>query len=142
MAYCTLDDIRDMMDEEEIIRYTDDHDQGIINTNATDKAISGADAYIDSLIASRYSVPVLPVPDIILGYAVDIAIYKIYTRRGRAAPEGIRNKYDDAVKWLEKVAAGKAKIPGIASAPSGSSGDSVSIDSSDRKFSRDSLKGF
>ena len=139
MPYCTLDDIKAMMDEDEIIRYTDDYDAGLVNTSVTDKAIAGADALIDSHIAARYSVPVSPVPDIIAGLAVDIAIYRIYSRRSQA-PDDIRQKYDDAVRYLEKAAAGKVIIPGADSAPAGKGDDAVTITSA-RIFSRDSMKG-
>jgi len=141
MAYCTLDDIKDMMDAEEIIRFTDDADAGVVNTSVTDKAIAGADALIDSHIGTRYTVPVSPVPDIIVDLASDIAIYKIYSRRS-GAPDEIRQKYDDAVKYLEKVAAGKIIIPDATSAPTSSSNDAVIITSSDKIFSRDKMKGF
>lgn len=141
MTYCTLDDIRDMMDEDEIIRYTDDYDQGIVNTSVTDKAIAGAGALIDSHLATRLSVPVSPVPDIIKDLAVDIAIYKICSRRSQA-PEEIRTKYDDAVKYLEKAAAGKIAIPGAVSAPDSMSNDGVSMSTSTRIFSRDKMNGF
>lgn len=141
MPYCTLNDIQDMMDEDEIIRFTDDDGSGVVNTDVTDKAISGADALIDSYLAARYAVPIAPVPDILLDIAVDIAIYKISSRRSQA-PEEIRTKYDDAVKWLIKVAAGTVKIPSAASAPSDQSNDAPVITTSPRIFSRDSLKGF
>ncbi|MBU1193967.1 MAG: DUF1320 domain-containing protein [Proteobacteria bacterium] len=141
MAYCTLNDIQDMMDEDEIIRFTDDTGAGTINTDVTDKAISGADALIDSYLASRYSVPVTPVPDILLNFAVDIAIYKICSRRSQA-PEEVRTKYEDAIKWLEKVASGKVKISSAASAPASQSNDGPVITTSPRIFSRDSLRGF
>jgi phage gp36-like protein len=141
MAYCTLTDIKDMMDEDEIIRFTDDADAGVVNTSVTDKAIKGADALIDSHIASRYSVPVSPVPDIIAELACDIAIYKICSRRSQA-PEEIRLKYDDAVKHLGKIAAGKVLIPAATSASESASDDAVIITSGTRKFSRDSMDGF
>jgi len=141
MAYCTLDDIKDMMDEDEIIRFTDDADAGVVNTSVTDKAIAGADALIDSHIGSRYSVPVDPVPDIIVDLACDIAIYKLYSRRS-AAPDEIRQKYEDAVKYLEKVAAGKIIIPDATAASTSASNDAVIITASDKIFSRDTMEGF
>jgi len=141
MPYCTLEDILDSMDEDEVIGYTDDADTGSVNTEATDKAIAGADALIDAHIASKYGIPLSPVPDIINSLAVDIAIYKISSRRG-GAPEGIRKKYEDAVKFLEKVSSGKVHIPGAASAPITSSNGSVKLTSDPRIFTRDTMGGF
>lgn len=141
MGYCDLDDIRDGMDEEEIIRYTDDYDTGLVNTSVTDKAIEGAGAMIDAHLATRLTVPVDPVPDILRELAVDIAIYKICSRRSQA-PEEIRVKYEDAIRFLEKVASGKTTIPGASAAPASRSNDRVSMSGSDRIFSRDKMKGF
>lgn len=139
--YCTLTDILDMMDEAEIIRYTDDTDTGLVNTDVTDKAILGAGALIDSHLAVRYTVPVSPVPDIVVELAVDIAIYKICSRRGQS-PEEIRKKYEDAIKYLEKVASGKIVLSGAAAAPSGAGSDAVTITTSPRIFSRDTMTEF
>jgi phage gp36-like protein len=141
MPYCTLDDIKAGMDEDEIIRYTDDSDTGAIDTGATDKAIARADALIDAHIAARYTVPVTPVPDMLNAIAVDIVIYQIYSRRGQA-PDEIRTKYDDAVKFLEKVSAGRVILPMAASAPESRSSGTVAISTSPRIFSRDTMKGF
>lgn len=139
--YCTLDDILAMIDEEDVISYTDDVGSGVMATRVTDKAISGADALINSYLAKRYNVPVDPVPEIIVELAVDIAIYKICSRRSQA-PEERRQKYDDAVKYLDKIASGKAVLPGAALVPASSSSGVVNITSGPRIFGRDSLKGF
>ena len=141
MPYCTLEDILDSMDENDVILHTDDADTGAVNTDATDKAIAGADALIDAHIASKYSIPLSPVPDIINSLAVDIAIYKISSRRG-AVPEEIRTKYSDAVKFLEKVATGKVVLPGAASAPATASTGAVKISSDTRIFTRNTMGGF
>ena len=141
MGYCTISDILDMMDEDEVIRYTDDAGAGVINTDVTDKAMTAADALIDSHLAVRYSVPLAPVPDLVRDLAVDIAIYKIHTHRP-GIPDEVRTKYDDAVKYLEKAASGKIIIPGAAAAPDGESSGSVAITGPSRIFSRDSLKEF
>jgi len=62
MAYCVLGDILDNLDEAELIRYTDDEDEGVVNTDVVDDAIAGAGALIDSYLAARHTVPVSPVP--------------------------------------------------------------------------------
>lgn len=141
MPYCTLDDILGGIDEEDVVSYTDDFDTGLVNMANVDKAILGADALIDSFVARRYTVPVDPVTDMIRELAVDIAIYKICSRRSQA-PEERRQKYDDAVKYLEKIASGKAVLPEAASAPAGSSDHAVSVSSNTRVFSRESMKGY
>lgn len=141
MVYCTLDDIYGSIDAQDVIDYTDDEDTGAVNMIRVDQAIAGAGALIDSHMGGRYVVPLNPVPDMILELAVDIAIYKIASRRGKA-PEGRREKFDDAVKLLEKIAAGKAVVPGAASAATESGNHPVKITSAGKVFSRESLKGW
>jgi len=141
MPYCSQNDILGSMDEEDLIRYTDDFDTGIPNAEAVAKAIAGADALINAHIASRYLTPLSPVPDIVNSLAVDIAIYKISSRRG-GAPEENRIKYDDAVKFLEKVSTGKVILAQAVSAPSSVSDDGVKITSDPRIFTRDDMGGF
>ena len=141
MGYCTLTDILGSIDEADVIAYTDDDASGLVDTDNVQKAIAGADAFIDAYIAGRYSVPVNPVPDMLRDLAVDIAVYKICSRRSQT-PEERRQKYEDAERFLSKVAAGKAILPGAAASSVGSSDNTVNITSSPKVFSRDSLKGF
>lgn len=141
MAYCDLNDILGQMDEADVIRHTDDADTGSVNMDPVNKAIAGADALINGHISARYNVPLSPVPEIITSLAVDIAIYKISSRRG-GAPEDVRKKFEDAIKFLDKVSAGKAFIPGAASAPTATSNDAVQITSDPRLFTRSTMRGF
>lgn len=141
MAYCTLDNIKAMMDEEDLISFTDDVGAGVVDTDVTDEAIADADAEIDSYVMTRYSVPLNPVPAIIKKQSVDIAIYNICSRRQRVSDE-VRQRYEDVIKFLEKVPAGKVGIAGAASAPASSSNDAVTITSNTKIFSRDKMEGF
>lgn len=140
MAYCTLEDIQYAMDEDDVIRFTDDHDSGAVDTAVVDKAIADTGSLVDAYLASRYAVPLDPVPAVINGAACDIAIYKISSRRGIAAEE-VRKKFEDAVKFLEKLAAGKAVLPGVDESTSGGT-DMVRLTSDIRVFSRNSMRGF
>lgn len=141
MTYCTLDDVKNRMDENEIIRYTDDDGIGNINTDVTDKALAAADALIDSHLAVKYTVPVSPVTDVLIDLAVDITIYKIHARRP-GVPADVRTRYEDAVKYLEKAAAGKILIPGAAPAASSQSAGGVLISGPVRIFTRTGMEGF
>lgn len=141
MAYCTLNDILDNIDEAELIRITDDADDGAVNEDVVDQAIAGADALVDSYLAARHSVPMDPVPDIVSSLSCDIALYKICARRGRVA-ETYRTRYEDAVNFLKDAAAGKAVISGASAAASSSSKDHAQITGSTRIFTRDKLGGF
>lgn len=140
MAYCTLADIQYVMDEDDVIRFTDDDDSGAVSTAVVDKAIADTGSLVDAYLASRYTVPLDPVPDVINGVACDIAVYKISSRRGIASEE-VRKKFEDAVKFLEKLASGKAVLPGADESTSGGT-DMVRMTSDVRVFSRNSMMGF
>lgn len=156
MAYCTLTDIRGMMTEDVLIRMTNDEELTVTlidpNNSAhanmlarVNAAIAKADSTIDSKLRDRYNLPLSPLPDVIRDCAVDIAIYNIYTRKMPEAPASRKDRKDDAIRTLERIAEGKQSI-GENTPPDA---QAASLDSiiasttvSDRVFTRKSLEGF
>jgi len=141
MAYCTQADILDQVDENELILYTDDANEGEIDADVVAAAIDKADALIDAYLAARYSVPVDPVPAVLAGLCVDIAVFNLAARRNRES-DSVRRRYEDAVKFLKDVAAGKAVIAGVTPASGSGSRDHAKIEGDTRIFTRDKMKGF
>lgn len=141
MAYCTLDNIKAQLDEQDIIDLTDDKDLGVIDQTIVDQAIADADAAIDSYLGEKYVVPLNPVPDIARKLSVDIAVYNLYSRRGRVT-DTTEKRYDDAVKILRDVLKSGAGIPGAVKAEGPARDSFVKLSSSGRIFSRNSMKGF
>ncbi len=141
MPYCTLEDIYGSMEESDVIGYTDDAGLNTVDETRTTQAIDGAGSLIDAYLAKRYTVPLDPVPGMIRELAVDIAIYKICSRRDQA-PDGRRKKYEDAIRFLERIAEGKALVPGASGASGKESDNSCFLTSDPRIFSRGSLGGF
>jgi phage gp36-like protein len=139
MAYCTLADIKNKLEEEIIIQLTDEHGLGVIDTGKVNSAILSADAEIDGLVGTRYQVPVSPVPEILRKYSVDISIYNLFSLK-RTTPEDVRTRYKDAVAFLTNVSKGVASLG--ENNPAQSTQDKVEISSADRVFTRDRLKGF
>lgn len=109
MAYCTLTDILDQIEEADVIRLTDDENLGAVSEPRVSKAIADADAEINGYCGQRYRVPFDPVPDLVRKFAVDIAIYNLFGRRD-VAPEDRRNRYKDAIAFLRQVASGAATL--------------------------------
>jgi phage gp36-like protein len=140
MAYCAQADILELIPESELIQLTDDGDLGVIDDGVVTRAIADADSEIDGYCGDRYSVPFTDVPDMVRKLSVDIAIYNLYARR-QGAPEGRKQRYDAAVRFLERVADGKASVPG-GTGTTESATDRVSLSSAARVFSRDNLEGF
>lgn len=68
-----------------------------------EKCEADAAGEINSYIAGRYLVPLTYVPDRIKAVSADITRYRLYDD---AAPQEVRTRYEDAVRWLIKVADG------------------------------------
>lgn len=134
MAYCILADIQEQIPESDLIQLTDDSDTGAVDTTVTDRAIADADAEINGYCAERYAVPFSPVPDIVRKFSVDICIYNLFSRR-QGAGEDRRNRYNDAIRFLQNVAKGLVTL-GVDS-PAETTQDTVSVSTSksDRIFS-------
>lgn len=153
MAYCTPDDIKKLLPEETVIQLTDDENlkPSAIDPDNTEhaaiiarinEAIETADAEIDGYCAVKYSVPLSPVPAVVNKLSVELAIYYLYSRR--SVPEKIEKRYDKAVSRLKDIARGLLTL-GVDPEPAASvTADSAQVNktTSDRVFTRDSLKGF
>jgi len=151
--YCSLDDIKKLLPEEIIIELTDDETlkpAAIDPGNSAhakiigriDEAIATADAEIGGYCAGRYSVPFDPVPPVVKGLSVEIAIYRLYQRR--TVPERIGKTYDKAVARLKDISKGLMTL-GVATPPAAAAtGDGVGVNctAEDRIFTRDTMKGF
>ena len=141
MGYCELADILGVMDEEDVIQYTNDADGTGVVMDKVDQAIAGATALIDAHLGRRYAVPLDPVPELIRDLACEIAAYKISGRKS-AAPEEWRQRYKDGVRVLERLGDGKSVIPGAVAMGSGKSSHSVKFSSCPRIFDRKSMGGW
>ena len=116
MPYATLDDLVARFGAEEIEQLTDREGRREIEGVPVDAALADADALIESYLASRYAVPVSPVPVLVRRLACDVARFFLH---GNAATEAVRTAYADAVKMLEGLAAGSPVLPGATPAPTG-----------------------
>lgn len=110
------------------------------------QALSDASDEIDSRLAVRYTLPLPEVPAVLVRLAVDIAVYLSATDAMRMT-ELKEKRYQAAVKWLDRVAEGKAQLVLIASTDTDGDGDidaedtvnSVEITFSERLFNRSTL---
>lgn len=143
MAYCTLADIKDQVEESRLIQLTDDEGAGTIGTARVDKAIADAGEEIDGYVGSRYTVPLNPAPAILRKLAVDIAVCNLFARRDKA-PEGRVERYKTAIRFLEQVALGRISL-GAADpdgTPPASDAPQMSADNPPRLFDRGGMRGF
>lgn len=139
--YCEHADILGQISPDVLIQLTDDTSDGVADMSRVTQAIATADAEIDGYCAGRYNVPFSPVPAVIKGLSVEIAVYYLYKRR--TVPERIEKAYDKAIARLKDISRGLLTlgvIPEPIPAPAGSG--SFSVTDNERVFTRNTLKGY
>lgn len=90
-----------------------------------------ASSEMDSRLAVRYAVPIAGSVSALKAPCMDIARYRMFDD---AAPETVRERYEDALRWLSDLAAGRAVLLNDAgavvaapSAPAGAAAQAVPI---------------
>ena len=141
MSYCTIDDIKKQVFEDELIRLTDEAGTGEIDTTKVDTAIETAEVEIDAYLGEQYTLPLSPVPPIVTKLAVDLAIRNLYLLGPGGVPKSREDQAANAVRLLEKIAGGKLTL-GANDPQAGGFDHQVTITSSPRIFSREKMKGF
>lgn len=133
MPYALKADMLEEFSESEIRQLTDRDDPplGAINDAVLDRALAGASAEIDGYLA-RYAGAALDLP-ILTRYCCDMARYRLYRD---AAPEEVRLRYRDAVRFLEMVAAGKISLGASAESASEST---IQFTPGQKVFAREDL---
>lgn len=138
MSYATRADMTLRFGDAEIVQLTDRLNMPpvAIDDAVLGFALDGADAEIDGSLGVRYDVPLAVPPRRVVDLACDIARYRLY---GQGATDEVRNRYRDAVGYLERVARGTAQIPGADSLAPASGGGSVQFETGQKVFARESL---
>lgn len=128
MAYATAQDLIDRYGEDELVHITDRLGSGQIDAAVVSGALADAEAIIDGYLAGRYPLPLASVPPNLVLLACTLARYQLWANR---ASEEIRQRYEDAIRYLERVASGSILLKMDASGlPDPVQGVSVSSGSS------------
>ena len=88
--------------EDELIQLTDRNNYGVIDVAILAKALTNADAKINSYLTA-YLLPLASIPANFELIACDIARYYLFKD---AVPNAVKDRYDNAVKYLEQVGRG------------------------------------
>lgn len=110
MPYATQAQMIDRFGQAELIQLTDraEPPTGAIVVAVLDAALLDADEEIDSYLRVVRTLPLpAPVPARLTRVAADVARYHLYDDH---APDDVRTRYEDAVRWLRDVAAGRASL--------------------------------
>jgi len=147
MAYCAKSDIYPkQIATADVVQLTDDSGTKTVMDAAletiVDQAIADADAEINGYCQKVYTVPLSPVPPLVLKYSVDIAIYNLYSRRADFdVPKSRSDRYNRAIAYLKLIVEGKVAL-GSATPVETSSVNEVSITSNTGEFTRSKLVDF
>ncbi len=110
MDYATVDDMVELFGDREIVELTNLDNPGAetIDEPRLEKALDYASREVDSyLTAAQYQLPLPSVPLVLRNKVADIARYHLDSYRAR---EDVRQRYEDAVKWLGLLASGKVSL--------------------------------
>jgi phage gp36-like protein len=105
-AYATLADLVDAFGQGELDEVAP-LDGDVAQEDRVEASLVSACSQADSKAALRYAVPVATVPPILRQVVLDIARFRLW---GARASEEVRQRYEDAVDWLDDLAAGKAAL--------------------------------
>lgn len=143
------DDMIDVILGSELIEDADERQRQI--EAYCEEAIADACAEIDGRVSKRYKVPFATTPRIVNKLAKDIAVYNLVSRTGIDEDDRentIYVRYKSAIAYLTDVAKGLANIDtGEESgetdpAGTGTAADGFRLNSNERIFSRNSMKGY
>jgi len=119
MAYATVADLVARYGEQEIIQLTDRAGTGVIDAAVANAALADATAEIDAYLSRRWQLPLASTPALIRQLCCEIARYRLWEDQ---ASDEVRRRYEDAVRLLRDLAAGRADLGEAAAAAHGLSG--------------------
>jgi len=142
MPYAAQSDIVTLYSEDALFVADRDGD-GVVDAPAVERALTYASSEIDSHIAVRYPIPLdLPVPDLVVQFCVDIALYRLALSADVLSDEH-RRRYEDALASLKRIGEGKqvldVAVP-VGEDPSDNSPRPIVTGGPERLFSRDKMR--
>ncbi|MBN3949355.1 MAG: DUF1320 domain-containing protein [Nostoc sp. NMS7] len=105
MQYATPLDFENEVETQETIQLTnlDNPSATTVNSDRLSQILDTASGEINSYLATRYNIPVVPIPDILKIYCIDIAWYRLAKNN---APEQYATRYTNAIARLKDIEKG------------------------------------
>jgi phage gp36-like protein len=142
MAYATAAALMARFGEAALVQLSDraDPPAGAMDAAVVDTALADATETVNGYLASRYQVPLSPLPEPVKRAVCDIAWYLLHRD---VVPDLVRTRYQDALAYLEKAARGivvlqAAGVP----APEVPAGPAVLVAAPEPVFGYDALREF
>lgn len=142
MAYATLQDLIDRFGQNELIQRTDRTNKpaSTIDQIVVQRALDDATALINGYLAKLYTLPVSPVPDVLVKVTADVARY--YLHGSAVDKDGpVAAAHAQGLKWLRDVSTGLVQLETAGVAMPQAGGGQVRTSGPDRVMTRDSLRG-
>jgi len=142
MAYCTKDDLPISLDlAREFVTDTGSETEQEKDARIAE-IIDRAQSEVDGYAGVQYTIPLDPVPKVIRDVTARLAHYRLAIRK-RKVSEQVRQDYDDAIRFLRDVAAGRATLgPEDGGDPDPPREDGGSVQVNERIFNREKMTGF
>ncbi len=143
--FATKNDMVGRFGAKEVIQITDRAYSGAIDDLVLQQGLDDADAEICGYLAGRYALPFAVVPRLLIGYACDIARYRMTGTEVTCTPD-IETRYHQAVKYLTLVGRGEISLgidtAGAVVGSPAATGNSIRVSRGSRKFNDDSMAGY
>ncbi len=139
MSYCTLTDLTDVFGEAEVRQLTDRDGDDLPDAGYIAAVLADVDAEIDGYLRVRYALPLSAVPNRLRALACDMVRYRCYPL---AAPEAVRQRYEDARSYLKDLAAGRAQLDLPTPPTLASDAGAPAYSAPERLFDATTLAGF
>ena len=144
MSYAAPQDMINRYPNRDLVQLTnDDPTVTTVNTTMLQQVLNDASAEIDGYLGGRFTLPLTDPPEVLNRVASDIAMYRLQALRPLHDVSDARQRYEDAIAMLSKVAAGELTL-GIATDGNETAISPAAevVEGPERVFSRDTLKGF
>lgn len=107
MDYCTIDDIEKQTSTPTLIQLTSDNGCETVDRVVAEEAILYSSALINGYLRGRYSLPLDTQFPLLRIIAIDLSIYRLYSRRMQnEIPEVIENAYKNSITTLRDIQKG------------------------------------
>uniref|UniRef100_UPI003F5802B0 gp436 family protein n=1 Tax=Vibrio cholerae TaxID=666 RepID=UPI003F5802B0 len=139
--YATKQDLVDC-DEQMLWNFAINRETGELNDTYINQALEQADDEINSFLGRRYQLPLPTVPGMLNKIAIIIAFYWL-ADRDQQATNLLEERYKMQLETLREIASGKRELglPTIEAPAESSVGKVELIQTNERLFTRNSLKG-
>lgn len=140
MGYATKQDMIDRYGEAPLAELTERTPpySGAVVDAVLNRALSDADALIDSFIGARYGLPLSAVPPVLVPAACALAWNALHRDR---RPDEVRTAFEDAMALLRALSDGRASLDAGGSPPASAPAD-ARVEGPERVFNRDSMAGY